>query len=163
MAEKDEKTPVFGVFGGDFMAKPRNCTDGVFSPNVSRFIDEYIACYGNGTLAYMRAYENDNQKTARAEAYELLKREDVQNEIAVRSAPYKKSMQEESDIIRKRLLDIIDGTDERASTADAIRAADVLNRMSARYINRVSDESDKQNAVNSLTDAQLIAMISEKP
>lgn len=143
------------------MAQPRNCTDGVFTPKTSRFIDEYIACYGNGTLAYMRAFETDNYKTARAEAHELLKREDIQTEIAVRSKPYRKSMQEEADIIRKRLLDIINGTDENASTSDAIRAADVLNRMSARYLNRVSDESEKQNAVNNLTNDQLIAMISE--
>ena len=143
------------------MAQARKCTDGVFTPKTSRFIDEYIACYANATLAYMRAFETDNYKTARADAHELLKREDIQIEIAIRSKPYKKSLQEEADIIRQRLMSMIDGTDKNASNSDAIRAADVLNRMSARYINRVSDESDKQNAVNSLTDAQLIAMISE--
>lgn len=145
------------------MAQARKCTDGVFTPKTSRFIDEYIACYANATLAYMRAFETDNYKTARAEAHELLKREDIQTEIAIRSKPYKKSLQEEADIIRQRLMSMIDGTDKNASNSDAIRAADVLNRMSARYINRVSDESQEKNAVQTMTEEQLMSIISEKP
>ena len=145
------------------MARKRCETDGIFPPNVSRFIDEYIACYGNGTLAYMRAYETDNQKTAKAESHQLLKREDIQNEIAIRSRPFRKSLQEEADIIRHRLMSMIDGTDESASNADACRAADILNRMSARYINRVSDESQEKNAVQTMTEEQLMSIISEKP
>ena len=144
------------------MAKPRNCTDGVFSPNVSRFIDEYIACYGNATLAYMRAFENDNQKTARAEAHELLKRDDVKTEIAARSIPYRKSLQEENDVIRRRLMAMIDGSDENASNADALRASDILNRMSARYIIRTTDETNRENAVSSLSDDALMNLINEK-
>lgn len=145
------------------MARKREDMDGVFTPEISRFIDEYIACYGNATLAYMRAFENDNQKTAKAEAFELLKREDVKTEIAARSIPYRKSLQEEADIIRRRLLSMVDGSDENASNTDAIRAADVLNRMSARYLNRTTDETNKENAVSSLDNDQLMSIINKKP
>ena len=127
----------------------------------SLFVDEYIACAGNATVAYCRAYGCENNSTARKEASKKLELERVKTEIAKRAKPRLLSLQEEEDAIRKCLFSMIDGTDETASNTDKIRAADVLNRMSARYLNRTTDETNKDNAVNSLDDDALIKLINK--
>ena len=126
-------------------------TDKALTYKESLFVDEYIACAGNGTIAYCRAYKRDNDQTARTEAMNLLKKPEIQNEIQLRTRPYRLSLKQEEEIIRKRLMSMIDGTDKSASNSDVIRAADVINRMSARYLNRTTDETNKNNAINDLS------------
>ena len=125
----------------------------------SRFVDEYIACAGNGTAAYCRAYDRQNDQTARTEAMNLLKKPEIQTEIQARTKPYMQSLKDEEAAIRKCLFAMIDGTDASASNSDKIRAADVLNRMSARYLNRTTDETNKNNAVSELSSDELMSII----
>ena len=125
----------------------------------SRFVDEYIACAGNGTAAYCRAYDRPNDQTARTEAMNLLKKQEIQTEIQVRTKPYIQSLKDEEAAIRKCLFAMIDGTNTSASNSDKIRAADVLNRMSARYLNRTTDETNKNNAVSELSSDELMSII----
>ena len=127
----------------------------------SIFVDEYIACGGNAVAAYCRAYECDNNVTNRAEACKKLKLEKIQTEIKRRTAPLVMSLKEEEAAIRKRLYSMIDGSDPTASNSDIIRAADVLNKMSARYLVRTSIESTEEN-LTQLTDEQLAAIINEQ-
>lgn len=127
----------------------------------SQFVDEYIACGGNGTAAYCRAYGRPNDKTARVEACNMLKLEAIQTEIKRRTAPLAMSLKEEEQAIRKRLYAMIDGTDATASNSDIIRAADVLNKMSARYLVRTSNESNDHENLTQLTDEQIAAIIAE--
>ena len=56
---------------------------------------------------------------------------------------------------------MIDGSDPTASNSDAVRAADVLNRMSARYLNRTTDETNKNNAINDLSTEEIMKIINE--
>ena len=125
----------------------------------SRFVDEYIACAGNGPAAYCRAYDRPNDQTARTEAMNLLKKPEIQTEIQVRTKPYIQSLKDEEAAIRKCLFAMIDGTNASASNSDKIRAADVLNRMSARYLNRTTDETNKNNAVSELSSDELMSII----
>lgn len=127
----------------------------------SLFVDEYIACAGNATLAYCRAYNKENNVTSRKEASNKLKDEAIKFEIERRTKPHLLSLKEEEEIIRKRLMSMIDGTDPNASNSDAVRAADVLNRMSARYLNRTTDETNKENAVNGLSNDELMSIINK--
>ena len=129
----------------------------------SLFVDEYIACAGNATTAYCRAYQKENNVTSRKEASNKLKDKAIQNEIQLRTKPHRLSLKEEEEMIRKRLYSMIDGSDPNASNSDAVRAADVLNRMSARYLNRTTDETNKENLVTDLSTDQLMNLISENP
>ena len=129
----------------------------------SCFVDEYIACAGNGTVAYCRAYNRENDQTARTEAMKLLRKKEIQDEIQRKTKPYRLSLKEEEEIIRKRLMEMIDGTDKSASNSDIIRAADVINRMSARYLNRTTDETNKNNAVSDLSSDELMSIINKNP
>ena len=138
-------------------------TDKALTYKESLFVDEYIACAGNGTIAYCRAYKRDNDQTARTEAMNLLKKPEIQNEIQLRTRPYRLSLKQEEEIIRKRLMSMIDGTDKSASNSDVIRAADVINRMSARYLNRTTDETNKNNAINDLSTEEIMKIINENP
>lgn len=142
--------------------KPTNLVHRDLTMKESQFVDEYIACGGNGTAAYCRAYGRPNDKTARVEACNLLKLESIQTEIKRRTAPLIMSLKEEEQAIRKRLYAMIDGTDATASNSDVIRAADVLNKMAARYLVRTSDESKEHDNLTQLTDEQLTALINQK-
>lgn len=127
----------------------------------SQFVDEYLACGGNATAAYCRAYGRPNDKTASVEACNMLKLECIQTAIKARTAPLIMSLKEEEQAIRKRLYAMIDGTDATASNSDVIRAADVLNKMSARYLVRTSNESNDHENLTQLTDEQIAAIIAE--
>lgn len=129
----------------------------------SRFVDEYIACAGNATVAYCRAYDVENNVIARKEASAKLKLKVIQDEIQKRTKPYIMTLKQEEEIIRKRLISMIDGSDPNASNNDACRAADVLNRMSARYINRTVDESNKDTPITNLDSDALMSIINENP
>lgn len=128
-----------------------------------RFVEEYIACAGNGTVAYCRAYNRNNDPTARTEAMKMLRKDYIQSEIQRQTKPYRLSLKQEEEIIRKRLMSMIDGTDKSASNSDVIRAADVINRMSARYLNRTTDETNKNNAINDLSTEEIMKIINENP
>jgi phage terminase small subunit len=138
-------------------------TDKQLTYKESLFVDEYIACAGNATVAYCRAYQKENNVTSRKEASKKVNDPFIKAEIQRRTKPHLLTLKQEEEVIRKRLMSMIDGSDPNASNSDAVRAADVLNRMSARYLNRTTDETQKQDAVSSLDDSQLIALISEKP
>lgn len=128
-----------------------------------RFVDEYIASAGNATVAYCRAYDKENTPTNRVEASRKLKDPAIQTEIQRVSQPYLLSLKEEEEAIRKCLFSMIDGTNESASNGDKIRAADVLNRMSARYLNRTTDETNKENLVSSMDNDTLMSIINKNP
>ena len=129
----------------------------------SLFVDEYIACAGNATVAYCRAYQKENNVTSRKEASKKVNDPAVKSEIMRRAKPHIQTLKDEEQTIRECLFNMITDKDGNASNADKIRAADVLNRMSARYLNRTTDETQKQDVVSSLDDSQLMALISEKP
>jgi phage terminase small subunit len=48
------------------------------------FVNEYIACHGNGTDAYRRVYPNSSHESARREASRLLTNVDISTEIQKR-------------------------------------------------------------------------------
>lgn len=125
----------------------------------SQFVDEYIASGGNATAAYCRAYNCENTNANRAAASNKLKEEKIQTEIKIRTAPMTMSLKEEEQAIRKRLYAMIDGSDATASNSDVIRAADVLNKMAARYLVRTSNESAENENLTQLTDEQLAEFI----
>lgn len=128
----------------------------------SQFVDEYLACGGNAIAAYCRAYGCENTNANRAAASNKLKEEKIQTEIKRRTAPMIMSLKEEEQAIRKKLYSMIDGSDPTASNSDAIRAADVLNKMAARYLVRTSNESADNENLTQLTDEQIAAIIAEQ-
>lgn len=125
------------------------------------FVDEYIACGGDATAAYCRAYGVNNTGWVRAEACKKLREEHIRTEIKRRTAPHIMSLKEEEQAIRKKLYSMIDGSDPTASNSDAIRAADVLNKMAARYLVRTSNESSENENLTQLTDEQIAAIINK--
>lgn len=133
--------------------------EGNLSLRESRFVDEYIACGGNAVAAYCRAYGCENNAPNRAAASNKLKLEKIQTEIKRRIAPMTMSLKEEEQAIRKRLYAMIDGSDATASNSDVIRAADVLNKMAARYLVRTSNESAENENLTQLTDEQIAEFI----
>ena len=142
-------------------AKSSLAEDTPLSFKESMFVDEYIACGGNATAAYARAYGRNVDGTCKVEACKMLKLPHIQTAIQARTAPLIMSLKDEEVAIRKKLYSMIDGSDPTASNSDAIRAADVLNKMAARYLVRTSNESQNENNLTQLSDEEIAAIISE--
>ena len=95
------------------------------------FAREYYKNGGNGTEAYLIAYDTINRVTASREAHELLKRQDINEYIKALNIPQENKAISEREKKRAVLWDIINNGDY----ADKCRAMDILNKMDAEYIN----------------------------
>lgn len=105
------------------------------------FCREYFSNGGNGTQAYLAAYDSQSEVAAANESSLLLKRDDIQEYLATLNKPLEDKAKSE----RERKRDILWGfiTDPNTPNADRLRAMDILNRMDSEYINinRTIDES----------------------
>jgi hypothetical protein len=102
---------------------------------MKRFAREYYANGGNGTEAYLAAYDTENRVTASREAHELLKRGDILEYIKALNIPQENKAISERDkkrrIIWERIQYCIDTNDD----GGVARYMDILNKMDAEYTN----------------------------
>ena len=100
---------------------------------MKRFAREYYKNGGNGTDAYIAAYNTKNRVTASRESHELLKRSDILEYVKALNIPQENKAISEREKKRKVLWDIIHAPD--ANYNDICRAMDILNKMDSEYIN----------------------------
>jgi phage terminase small subunit len=113
-----------------------------------RFVDELFSNGFNISLAYSSVYQSVTKGTAYSNGNRLLKRPEVECEVMARQAAIAKSEQiNRSDII-KTLKKIVERYNEDGTGArEAIKALDMLNRMSGQY--------PKEAAVNNIINNQV--------
>ena len=97
------------------------------------FCREYFANGGNGTQAYLAAYDSKNEQVAANESSLLLKKEEIQDYLRTINKPLEEKAQSERERKRAILWGFI--TDPNTPNADRLRAMDILNRMDAEYVN----------------------------
>lgn len=95
------------------------------------FAREYYKNGGNGTDAYLTAYNSTNKVSAAREAHELLKRVDILEYIKALNIPQENKAISERERKRKVLWEIIENGDNN----DKCRAMDILNKMDSEYTN----------------------------
>lgn len=95
------------------------------------FAREYYKNGGNGTEAYLIAYDTENRVTASRECHELLKRADILEYIRALNIPQENKAISERERKRAVLWEII----ENGDNSDKCRALDILNKMDSEYIN----------------------------
>lgn len=100
---------------------------------MKNFCREYVRNNGNGTQAYITAYNSQSETSAAIEASKLLRRDDITEYIASLNKPMENRIQNEREKKRSILWDFINDTNKTDS--DRLKAMDLLNKMDAEYIN----------------------------
>ena len=97
------------------------------------FCREYVKNGGNGTKAYLTAYNSNSEISAKVEANKLLYRDDVAEYIATLTRPTENKITSEREKKRRILWDFIQSN--TVSDSDRLKAMDLLNKMDAEYVN----------------------------
>lgn len=119
------------------------------------FAREYFKNGGNGTDAYLVAYDTDNRTTASRESWVLLQREDINEYIKTLNLPHERKAISEREKKRAVLWDIIENGDYQ----DKCRALDILNKMDSEYININRNIEDKPAEITNLDTDKLLRLI----
>lgn len=102
---------------------------------LKHFCREYYSNGGNGTQAYLTAYDGNSTQAASIESSKLLQRTDVQEYLAALNKPAERRAQSEREqkreLIKSRILACVAKDDD----ASAARWMDILNKMDSEYIN----------------------------
>lgn len=99
------------------------------------FILEYVKNGNNGTQAYLYAYPNAKETTARANANKLLTNSEIVEHIQRLQDEYLKNAILSTLELEKVLSDIVINND--SSNNDKIRAIDTLNKMRGVYTQKI--------------------------
>ena len=120
------------------------------------FAREYYNNGGNGTEAYLVAYNTDSRTTAQRESSLLLKRADINEYIKALNIPNENKAISEREKKRAVLWEIINTGDNN----DKCRAMDILNKMDAEYINVNVNKNDPSVDLNNI-DISTLKTLSE--
>lgn len=114
------------------------------------FAREYYVNGGNGTEAYLTAYDTDNRVTASREAHELLKRADVLEYIKALNIPQENKAISEREKKRAIIWEEIEHAREQQDHSAIARYMDILNKMDAEYININRNIDDTHEKLDTL-------------
>lgn len=124
------------------------------------FCREYMRNGGNGTQAYLHAYNTTNEVTASREAYELLKREDILTYIRTLNIPLETKAISEREKKRAILWEGIERCRAKEDETGVARYMDILNKMDSEYININRNIEDKSIPLDDL-DADTLRKLAE--
>ena len=116
---------------------------------MKRFCREYVTNGGNGTQAYLTAYDSKSETSASIEASKLLRRDDITEYINALNKPTENRIANEREKKRNLLWEFINDTNRDDSTR--LKALDLLNRMDAEYININRNIDDKKPEISGLS------------
>lgn len=123
------------------------------------FCREYMVNGGNGTQAYLTAYNwSGNTNGAEVEARALLKREDVSEYLKTLAIPLENKAISEREKKRSILWEFINNPS--VSDGDRLRAMDLLNKMDAEYININKNIDENKSDITHL-DIEALKKLSE--
>ena len=123
----------------------------VLNNNQKIFCMEYVKNGSNGTKAYMKAYSNCTEETARRNASKLLTNTDIQDYIReLQNKTESKNIMntiQKKEFLTKMILD-----DPGANRNDRLKALDILNKMDGEYVEKIKAEVDITNLVVDIED-----------
>ena len=121
------------------------------------FCREYLRNGGNGTKAYLHAYDSKSEQSAAIESSKLLKLDSITEYIATLNKPLENKITNEREKKRNWLWNMIE--DETISEGDRLRAMDILNKMDSEYININRNIDDKQTNITRLDTSTLEKLV----
>ena len=102
---------------------------------MKEFCRQFVANGGNGTRAYLAAYDSTSETSAAQEASKLLKRDDIKGYINSLNKPADYEAIDEAQKIKALIWERIEVCRENGDDAAIARYTDQLNRLSGRYTN----------------------------
>lgn len=121
------------------------------------FCREYVSNGGNGTQAYLKAYDSKSEVSASREANKLLYRDDITDYIATLNKPLNNKAISEREKKRKILWSFIEDTN--IDNSDRLRAMDLLNKMDAEYININKNIDETTQNIQELDTTTLLRLV----
>lgn len=129
------------------------------TPKQMRFCEEYLKNGGNGTQAYLAAYDSNSPMSAGIEASRLLKQENIQKYLEhlrkpVEQAVKRKMIRDKKakiELIQERIAECV----ERGDDAAIARYLELWNKMDGTYSNASGDAADTDTDIAGLDTATL--------
>ena len=126
------------------------------------FCREYFSNNGNGTQAYLTAYDSNSEPSAAVESARLLARDDIQEYLHALNAPLERKAQSERDKKRSICWQQIEQCIAERDSNGAARWMDILNKMDSEYININRNIQDDQTAISNLDTNTLRLIANDK-
>lgn len=124
-----------------------------------RFCEEYLKNGGNGTEAYLAAYDGNSENAASVEASKFLGRDDIQAYINKLRKPVERAVIRkvinEREHKKKLIVDRIEVCIERDDDAAIARYLEIWNKMDGEYVNITKDITEGQADIRNLDTATL--------
>lgn len=128
-----------------------------------KFCEEYIRNGGNGTQAYLAAYDCNNPNSAKVEACRMLDRDDIQQQLERLRKPVEKAIRRkiinEREYKKKLIQERIDECVARGDDAAIARYIEIWNKMDGEYVNITKDITDSEANIKELDTATLIKLV----
>ena len=131
----------------------------VLTQKQMNFCKAYIENGGNGTEAYLTAYDSNSPRAAGVEAYRLLEQEHIQAYLQKLRKPIEKAVKRkiinEREYKKKLIQERIDECIERGDDAAIARYLEIWNKMDGEYVNINKDITDHDAEIKNLDTATL--------
>lgn len=125
------------------------------------FCHEYFMNRGNGTDAYMKAYDGESRKGASVEASRLLEKEAIRDYLAQLAQPCREREKADRERVQAILWKMI--LDADTSNTDRLKAIDIVNKLGANYRQVETAGEQKANlSILNLDTLQTLAGLSTK-
>lgn len=122
------------------------------------FCREYFVNGGNGTKAYLTAYDSQSEAAASIESSKLLKRDEVVEYLATLNKPMEDQARTEREKKRAICWERIEYCTSIGDDSGAARWMDILNKMDAEYININRNIEDKTADIKQLDTSTLLKL-----
>lgn len=130
------------------------------------FCEEYIKNGGNGTQAYLTAYDSNSKTTAAIEASRMLDKPDIQAYLMKLRKPIEKAVKRKiinereykKEVIKERLEACIARDDD----SGAARWMEIWNKMDGEYVNITKDITDSEANIKELDTATLKLLVKDE-
>ena len=123
------------------------------------FCEEYIKNGGNGTQAYLTAYDSNSPVSAQIEASRLLDKEEIQTYLQKLRKPIEKAVRRkiinEREYKKKLIQERIDECIARGDDSAIARYLEIWNKMDGEYVNITKDITDSDASIKELDTATL--------
>lgn len=126
------------------------------------FCREYFSNRGNGTQAYLTAYDGNSEVAASIESSKLLARDDIQEYLHALNKPLETKARSEREKKRSICWERIEYCTSIGDDAGAARWMDILNKMDSEYININRNIQDDQTAISNLDTNTLRLIANDK-
>lgn len=127
------------------------------------FCKAYIENGGNGTQAYLTAYDSNSPRSAGNEANRLLNQDDIQEYLAKLRKPIEKAVKRkiinEREYKKKLIQERIEECVARGDDAAIARYIEIWNKMDGEYININKDITDHDAEIKQLDTATLLQLV----